>query len=212
MFFQIKLFQGSVPDRRRSQSAHCPAAFTIHYGSGIANSCPYLLGSLATHSKMIFPGQHSPKQQLFQMLTLLGNLWSCERIDRTHHCQSSGRSWCKKGTKVICYIHFTPFLLFCFEYLQLSRPKRGESDTVEWRKSNEALGVSLELRSRCTYCLKTMLAKDELENHYKTVHPGLDYGIYMCSHCNKIFRSIEYLERHERVHQVIDKYKLILYK
>ena len=60
-----------------------------------------------------------------------------------------------------------------------------------------------ELKSRCTYCLKTLNVRTELELHYKENHPGQDYGIYMCSLCNKIFRSIEYLEKHERVHQEI---------
>lgn len=60
-----------------------------------------------------------------------------------------------------------------------------------------------ELKSRCTYCLKTLNVRTELELHYKENHPGQDYGIYMCNHCNKIFRSIEYLEKHERVHQEI---------
>jgi len=60
-----------------------------------------------------------------------------------------------------------------------------------------------ELKSRCTYCLKTLNVRTELELHYKENHPGQDYGIYMCNQCNKIFRSIEYLEKHERVHQEI---------
>jgi len=60
-----------------------------------------------------------------------------------------------------------------------------------------------ELKSRCTYCLKTLNVRTELELHYKENHPDQDYGIYMCNQCNKIFRSIEYLEKHERVHQEI---------
>ena len=58
-----------------------------------------------------------------------------------------------------------------------------------------------ELRGRCTLCLKSLYARNELGPHFIEYHPEHKLDRYMCNTCNKIFRSVEYLEKHEKVHR-----------
>ena len=58
-----------------------------------------------------------------------------------------------------------------------------------------------ELRGRCTICLKSLYMRSELGPHFIENHPDHKPDSYMCNTCNKIFRSVEYLEKHEKVHR-----------
>ena len=58
-----------------------------------------------------------------------------------------------------------------------------------------------ELRGRCTICLKSLYMRSELGPHFMENHPDHKLDSYMCNTCNKIFRSVEYLEKHDKVHR-----------
>ena len=58
-----------------------------------------------------------------------------------------------------------------------------------------------ELRGRCTICLKSLYMRSELGPHFMENHPDHKLDSYMCNTCDKIFRSVEYLEKHDKVHR-----------
>lgn len=68
------------------------------------------------------------------------------------------------------------------------------------RRAKSAQQPNLELRCRCTLCLKSFQVRTELEPHYKDTHIGQTCESYMCCLCSKVFRTIEFLEKHEKTH------------
>merc|ERR1719228_321964 len=77
--------------------------------------------------------------------------------------------------------------------------KHAEENTGRRVKANTE--PNMELKCRCTLCLRNLLVRTELEPHYREFHPGQSCDSYMCGLCNKIFRSVDFLERHEKIHR-----------
>ena len=83
------------------------------------------------------------------------------------------------------------------------------TEHIVWKHTEEentarktaATDLGADLRCRCTLCLKTLLVRSELEPHYREEHGDQACQTYMCWQCNKIFRSVAFLEQHGRVHR-----------
>ena len=71
----------------------------------------------------------------------------------------------------------------------------------EGNTNRRGKGSGPELRGRCTICLKSLYMRTELGPHFMENHPDHKLDSYMCNTCNKIFRSVEYLEKHEKIHK-----------
>lgn len=59
------------------------------------------------------------------------------------------------------------------------------------------MGTHLKTTSQCSLCLQTFSKKD-LNNHYETVHPGMDRSV--CLICNKKYSDPASLAKHTMVH------------